>query len=463
MTEIKAARTKPQPSGEISFSLPSVEKFKPDNELEVMFVRRTNLPVVQFTLLSNAGNKFDPEDKKGLANLMGMLIDEGAGGMDALQLNEEIDLLGSNVSIRVDEDSFFISLLTLKNNLTKSFELYSKIITQPHFDEKSFQREQRKILTRVLQIKDQPDEIADLIAEYSVFGKSSPYAYDTRGNEESLQNITPAGVKDYYKKLLKPNNSTLIVVGDITTDELKDLLNENLTEWKPGDISGLYIPDAKREKSRIILCHKENAVQSEIRAAHSAPKRDEGNFFASLLMNLILGGQFSSRINLNLREAKGYTYGATSRIYYFRQAAYFCASTSVATENTGNTIKEILFELNRIKEGVTSEELDFAKSSVIRKFPMNFETNAQIASNLSSKVIHSLPDDYFDQYIDNIKNVTPEDIRNAALSSIFPEEINFIIVGDKNKILPQLKNFTDMEIVEVDEKGKYLSKPLDKS
>jgi zinc protease len=449
-------KLKPVPAKEISFILPQIEEFKLENGLNILFVKKTNLPIIQLILLTDAGSKFDAEDKKGLANLTGMLTDEGAGGMDALQLSEEFDMLGSSLSINVDEDSILISLKTLKNNFNKSLELYSKIITEPHFDEKSFPREQRKVLTRILQRKDQPDKIANLIMEYSIFGQENPYAYSIRGYENSLLNINNRDIKDYYENFVRPSNSTLIVVGDTSENELKDLLNKNLNRWKPAENISLHITDSIRSKSKIIICNKENAAQSEIRAAHITSKRNEGNFFAKYLMNLVLGGQFSSRINLNLREDKGYTYGATSRIFYFKEAGYFYVSTSTATENTGNTLKEILFELNRIREGVTGEEIDFAKTSVTRKFPMNFETNYQMAMNLTAKVIHSLPDDYFDTYVENINNVSLKDVNDAALSTILPDEVFYIIVGDKKKILPQLKELPDMETVEVDINGNEL-------
>lgn len=445
---------KPNPAEEIAFNPPIPQTFKLNNGMNVLFVQKSKLPIIRCSLMINAGSKFDPADKKGLSNLTGMLIDEGAGGLDALQLSEEIDMLGSGISIKVDVDSVFVSFQSLKSNFPKTLELFSKIIIQPHFDDKSFLREQRKILTRVLQTKDKPDEIADIIMDFSVFGKENPYAYNTIGYEESLMNLTNDDVKNYYSKFFIPDASDLFVAGDTDSEELKDLLNASISNWKSGESNQINFTDATREKTKIILYHKENAAQCELRASHITSKRHEGNYFAKFLMNLILGGQFSSRINLNLREDKGFTYGATSSINYFQQAGYFYLQTSISNENTGTTIKEIVSELNKIRDGVTEQELEFVKSYIIKKFPLNFETNSQIISNLATKVIHSLPDDYLLNYIDNIKNVSLNDIRDAALTTIFPGEIYFVVVGDKNKILPQLKDFS---VTEVDHEGRILN------
>jgi len=446
-------KIRPLQSGEINFNLPVINEFATENGLKILFVEKNKLPLVQFLLLTNAGSTFDPAEKTGLANLTAMMLDEGAGEYDALQLSDEIDMLGSHLSIRIDEDNIFASLQTLKENLERSFELFSKIIIQPHLNEKDFQREQRKALTRIIQRKDNPDDVADTIFEYNLYGKDNPYAYLYLGNENSVNSISVEDVKNFYETFFIPDNSVLIAVGDTSQDELKKLLNKYLISWKSSELKTSSIPEPKRRGSRILFCHKENAMQSEIRVGHFSSKRNEGNYFARHLLNTILGGQFSSRINLNLREDKGYTYGAFSRFNYFKHQAHFYVSTSVSTENTGNAIKEILSELQKIREGVTVEELNFAKSSLLRKFPSNFETYSQIASNLIGKAIFSLPDDYFNTYLDDIRKVSQEEINETAVKEILAEETLIVVVGDKNKILEQLKEFPNSVLIEVDSEG----------
>lgn len=447
-------KTKPSPSGEIEFKLPEINKFSTDNGLKVLFVKKDKLPLVQFLLLTNAGSIYDFPGKNGLANLTAMTLDEGAGGLDALELSDEIDMLGSHLGIRIDEDSIYISVHALKENLEKSFELFGKVVTQPHLDDKDFLREQRKVLTKIIQRKDNPDDVADAIFDYNLYGKENPYSRLHLGNENSVKDISVEDVRNYYEKFFHPVNSHLIVVGNSSEDELRNLLHKYLNNRKKPDLKLNTIPGVKKRGSRILICHKENAMQSEIRVGHLAPKRNEGNFFARHLLNTILGGQFSSRINLNLREDKGYTYGAFSRFNYFKHQAHFYVSTSVSTENTGNAVQEILSELKKIRDGVAQEELEFAKASIIRKFPSNFETYSQIAGSLTGRVIFSLPSDYFNTYIDNIRNVTLDEVNVTALKEILTEEVLIAIVGDKNKIVDQLKNFPNSVVVEVDEEGK---------
>ena len=446
-------KIKPAPFGKIKFSLPEIKEFTHKNGLKILFVKKDNLPLVQFLLLCNAGSIFDPAGKKGLSNLTAMMLDEGAGEYDALRLSDEIDMLGSQLNVRSGEDNFIISLQTLEGNANRSFELLSKIILEPHFDDEDFQRQKRKVLTALIQRKDNPDDIAEYIFENNLFGKENPYSNLNLGNEKDINSITTKDVRNFYNKFLTAGNSVLIVVGNTSEQKINGLIDKHLSKWGKQIPETNKISDSIRRESTIVFCNKENAMQSEIRVGHLASKRNEGNYFAKLILNMILGGQFSSRINLNLREDKGYTYGAFSRFNYYKNQAYFYVSTSVSTENTGNAIREILSELKKIRKGVTDEELEFAKSSLIRKFPSNFETYSQVAGNLTGKVIFSLPDDYFNTYIDNVRNVSINDVNEAAAKEILAEETLIAVVGDKSKVREQLKEFTNSVFEEVDSEG----------
>jgi zinc protease len=446
-------KIKPEPFGKIKFSLPEIREFTHKNGLKILFVKKDSLPLVQFLLLCNAGSISDPAGKNGLSNLTAMMLDEGAGEYDALQLSDEIDMLGSQLTVRSSEDNFIISLQTLEENTGRSFELLSKIILEPHFDDGDFQREKRKVLTALIQRKDNPDDVAEYIFENNLFGKENPYSNLNLGNEKDINSITTKDVRNFYNKFLTAGNSVLIIVGNTSEQEINGLIDKHLSKWKKQIPEIKKISDSIRKGSTIVFCNKENAMQSEIRVGHLASKRNEGNYFAKLILNMILGGQFSSRINLSLREDKGYTYGAFSRFNYYKNQAYFYVSTSVSTENTGNAIREILSELKRIRNGVTDEELEFAKSSLIRKFPSNFETYSQVAGNLTGKVIFSLPDDYFNTYIDNVRNVSKNDVNEAAAKEILAEETLIAVVGDKSKVLEQLKEFQNSVFVEVDSEG----------
>ncbi len=446
-------KLKPNPQKEILFKLPEIEEFNLRNGLKILFVNKNSLPIVRFNLVVNSGSKVDEQNKKGLSNLFGMMLDEGAGQYNALELSDEFDALGTSFNISTSQDSTYASMQTLKENLKRSVELFSLVLTKPKLAEDDFEREKRKVLTRLLQIQDEPDEIADNVFEKIIFGKNNPYTNPTIGLEKDISKISINDVRKFYNNFFQPDNAALIVVGDSNKNELLNLLNENLNDWSKGENVNFEYKKAEVQRSKFIVVHKENTVQSEIRAGHLTSKRNEKDFYSKLLLNTIFGGQFSSRINLKLREDKGYTYGAFTKFTYYMDDAYFYLSTSVGIENTGNTIKEILYELNKIQDGVIREELDFAKSSIIRKFPSGFETYGQIAANLTGKVIYSLPDKYFNNYLDRIKNTTIEDINISAQKNIFPDKMVYVIVGDKTKIIPQLKELGIKEIEEVNNNG----------
>jgi zinc protease len=444
---------KPSASTELSFILPEVENFKLNNALEVIFVKRSHLPILRLNLVVNGGTKTDPVHKKGLANLFTMMIDEGADEYNGLELMDEFDILGSNFDLNCNNDGVYVGLRTLRENADRSIELFSKVVTKPHFDAISFAREKRKILTRMIQLKDDPEEIASSVFEYIVLGKEDPYSYPIIGYEDDINKISIEDLKDFYNSFFVPNNSALIAVGDISKEELAEKLNFYLQDWRPKVLDIESYKSNVRESPGIFLIHKEDSVQSEIRIGHTSSKRDKHDFFPRTLLNNILGGQFSSRINLNLREDKGYTYGAFSRFNYFKECAFFYASTSVGIENTGNAVKEVIKELNLIREGVTEKELEFAKSSTIGKYPANFETNRQIAHNLTTKYLYDLPDDYFQTYLDRIRDVSIEQVNKSAKDHIHTDKLVIVVVGDKEKIIPQLRDITTDKITELDYLG----------
>lgn len=449
--------TPPESLGEINFKLPKIEKFRLENGLEVIAVKKKKLPIIYFTMISNAGSKFDPNEKKGLSHLLMSLLDEGAGTLDAMQIADKIESLGSVLSISSDQDSFFCSLLTLSENMDESLDIFSKIITSPHLQENDFQREKKKLLTRIIQSKDNPAYIAASVFENLVFGSENPYGLPEIGFGRTVEKINNDDIRLFYNTLLTPENSKLIIVGNFDNDEITDKLNEKFKSWHSYKPHLFEAPAVNKSAMQYYIVDKPDSAQSEIVLGHASNGRNTPDFFARSLMNAILGGQFSSRINLNLREDKGYTYGASSSFSYNQHYGYFSAGCAVNLENTGNAISEIVKEIKGIKEQVFEKELRFAKSSFIRKYPAMFETYGQIARNLTNMIIYSLPDDYFNNYINNIKKVELAEVEKAAVENIFPENLIILTVGDKKVILPQLKQICEGSIIELDTEGNILN------
>jgi zinc protease len=430
--------------------MPSQSKFSLNNELDVYFVKKNDLPIVRLNVIINAGSKFDPGNKKGTSNLLTMCIDEGAGKYNALELSEQFDLLGAHFSLNCNNDTIQITLQTLKENFRAALDLLGRILTKPHLTEKDFEREKSKIQTRLKQLSDDPDYLANTAFESLLFGKSHPYSFPVLGLDDNIANINNDEIKSYYSKFILPNNSFIIAVGDITEKELNENLNEKFSDWEKGNadfqVGSTYSPD----KKTVYIVNKKDSVQTEIRVGHHSTGKKSKDYYSKHLLNIVLGGQFTSRINLNLREKHGYTYGAGSSFNYYKDDAYFGVSTSVGIENTCNALNEIFYELNNIRNGVTEEELSFAKSSITRKFSLNFETFRQVASHIIGRVIYDLPDDYFEEYIENINTVTINEVNIAATKNILPDNAMIVLVGDKDKLLEQLKDDDIGEIKVVD-------------
>jgi len=439
----------PAVKSEISFKLPKPDEFLLDNGLRVVFIQKDKLPLVRLNLIVNAGSKYDLDNKKGLSYLTSLVIDEGADGMNALQLSDEFDMLGSSFSVSTDNDLINLSLQTLSENFDRSIELFSKVLLKPSFNDEDFDREKMKLITSIMQSKDEPDYLADQIFNKVILSKSNNYSFPVSGYEETVASILPDEIKSFYAKFFSPSNSSLIVVGDLTKDNLVKLLNEYFSEWKNTTNDFTFSVPSSEPNKKIYLHHKKGSVQTEIRVGHLTPKRNQKDFFQRYLLNTILGGQFTSRINLNLRERNGYTYGATSRFQYFKDTAFFEVSTSVGIENTANALKEILFELENINNGVTEKEIDFAKSSITKKFPLNFETYRQIASGVAGKILYNLPDNYFDTYIKNVNAVSISEVNGAAKEFINNDKLSIVLVGDKNLLLQKLAAL-QIEVAEVD-------------
>jgi zinc protease len=440
----------PEPNGEINFKLPKIDKFTLENGLEVISVKKKKLPILHLTLISNAGSKFDPNEKKGLSYLLTSLLDEGAGNLDAMQIADKIESLGSVLSLFSDQDSIFFSLLTLSENQEASLDIFSGIITSPHLTENDFLREKKKMLAKIIQSRDNPAYLAASIFENLVFGSENPYGLPEIGFERTVEKIENEDIRLFYNTLITPENSKLIVVGNFEKDEITDLLNEKFKNWHSYKPFIFEPPVVTAVPTQFYLVDKKDSPQSEVVLGHISKGRHTPDFFAKALMNAVLGGQFSSRINLNLREDKGYTYGATSSFSYNPHYGYFSAGCAVDSANTGNAITELIKELNGIREQIHDKELRFAKSSFTRKYPSLFETYGQIAKNLTNMVIYDLPDDYYDTYINKIKKVELEEVEAAARNNIFPDKLFVLAVGDKKTVLPQLKGISEGNIIELD-------------
>lgn len=446
---------KPSPNGDIIFHLPKINVFQLSNGIKVFHVEKDKLPIVNISMMVSAGSKFDLFSKKGLAYLTSMLIDEGAGNLAALEIDAAFDSMGSIFGISTDKDSIYLSLLSLKENFQKSFSIFSSILREPHFHEDDFAREHQKLIAKIIQAKDSPSAIASNVFDRIIF-RGTNYASPVNGRETDVTALANDDVLNFYKNNFAPKNCTIVAVGNISEEALHEILNSEFADWQNTTDQFEIITNTQPFNKKIFLVDKEGAAQSEIRVGHLSNGRNAADFFPRYIANMILGGQFSSRLNLNLRENKGYTYGIHSSFSFMQDNSAWVIDTAVEGKNTAQAVFEILKEIDGVRAKIKTEELEFAKSSSIKKFPLMFETYSQVARNLSLIPTYSLPIDYFDNFIKNIEFVNLEQVQQAAINNFRSNELGIFIVGDKNSILPQLSIFENLEITALDLLGNEL-------
>lgn len=427
----------PKISDDIKLHLPLLRKTKFGNGLKVNFVEKNSLPIVILNFIVKSGSIYDPENKSGLANLLGMTIDEGAHGYDALKIDYMLESLGSIFNISVDHDYIYFSLTSLKKNFERSLEIVSWILREPNFTDEDFQREKNKLLSEIVRLKDEPSYVANWALGYYLF-EGTPYRLPNIGSSKEVKNITNEDVRKFYAEHFTPSNIEAVAVGNISNDELNDLLNKYFGDWGNVVSPKQLTMNLKKHNPKFVLINKPEAQQSEIRIGNFASERKAPDYFAKKLLNAILGGQFSSRLNHNLREEKGITYGVRTTFSHTKNYGFFNASTAVDTDNTALAVAEFLKEFDLIKKDVTEDEIAFAKSYLKKTYPSQFETYSSVALNLGTQAVFELPDSFYNEYLQNIDAVTKSQILDAAKNNIKTDEQIIIVVGNSEKIKDKL-------------------------
>lgn len=420
----------------IEFDYPVYSLTNLKNRSPLYFVKKDKLPIVQIQLLFNAGSNFDPDGKNGLANLFSALIDEGAGGMSALQISERLEQLGTTIRISCNHDFILFNLLCLKEKFEESLMVLNSILNQPHFDEKDFKRELNRIKLSLRQYGDDPEIIADIFFEKILFDGAGLYNHFPTGLSSNLDAIQLKDIKKFYVETFCNAELAILSAGNLTEVELSAAL-EKLFDFHKKNITSIHLNNELHSRKKIFIHHKENSPQTEIRFGLRVDKRNEINFMPRTILNFIFGGQFSSRLNLNLREKRGLTYGIRSSYNHFKRAAYFQIAASVDVENIGVALNEIANEKNRLIETLTDEEIKFAKDSMIRKFPLGFETYSQIVSWLGSAYVFDLPENYLEGFSDRVYSVGRNELSAIYEKDFLADEL-IILVGDAEKVRKSL-------------------------
>ncbi len=437
---------------------PKLQKATLSNGLKVVLAERHSIPVVNFNLMVDAGYAADQFALPGTASLAMNMLDEGTKKRTALQISEELSLLGAQLSAGSDLDVSSVYLSALKEKLDPSLDIYADVILNPSFPEADFQRLKRQQLARIKREKATPIQMALRVFPRLLYGKNHAYGnpFTGSGTEESVMKLTRKDLVKFHKTWFKPNNSTLVVVGDITMNELKPILEKLFKNWKKGKVPKKNISKVAQKPHQVIyLVDKPGAIQSIIFAGHVTLPTRNPDEIAIETMNNILGGTFTSRINMNLREGKHWSYGARTLLIDARGQRPFLVYAPVQTDKTRESMVEIAKELNGIlgNRPPTQEELEKIKKNRILRLPGSWETMRAVMGSINEMVRFGLPDNYWDTYPRKIRQLNLQQIEKAAKEVLHPDKLVWVVVGDRKKIEAGIRELGYGEIHFIDADG----------
>ena len=434
------ASLRPKPGAPRSYHFPQFRDEILPTGVRLITAPVAKLPLATVLVLVNAGSTGEPRGKEGVAALTAAGLLEGTARFDGAELAEKFEQLGTSLESGADWDSAFLKITVLSDKLEEATKLLGEAISSPVFPEREIERLKAERLAEILQLETEPRGLADEKFSEFLYDDESRYSRPDEGSTESVSSLTRDDVEQFYHSNYNSGATTVIVAGDISSENARKLVIEAFGKWPSGSsrqppLSG----KARRNRKSTHIVNKPDAPQSELRVGHVGLPRKHPDFFPTLVMNAVLGGLFGSRINLNLREAHGYTYGASSFYDWRRGPGPFVVSTAVESEVTAPALREILMEIERIREEkISLEELSLARDYLEGVFPIRYETTAAIASALATLAIYDLNADYYDSYRKNIHNVSEDAVLKAAKTHLHPELLQTVIVGDASTVRDSL-------------------------
>jgi zinc protease len=421
-------------------ALPPITTRQLPNGLRLLVVEHHELPVADFMLIVRSGYEADPAGYSGLASLTAALLDEGTATRTALQIADQQAFLGVRLNTSASWDASTVSLHTPTAQLDSALALFADVVLNPTFPPAEVERLRAERLTLLTQLKDRPTAIADQAYATIVFGTDHPYGRPTLGTEASAKRIAQGDVRGYYQEHYRPNNATLIVVGDVRPDDIERRLASLIGRWPRRNVPQAVFTkapvrdDASARRTTVYLIDKPGASQSSVRIGAIGVARSTPDYFPLLVMNTVLGVPFTSRLMQNLRETHGYTYGARSRFDMRREAGPFTAMAEIVATKTDSALIEFMKELRAIRDTVPQAELQRAKRYLQLQLPSLFETTADIAYQLMPLAVYGLPLDFYNSYVQQIERVTQADVQRVARKYIDPERLSIVVVGDRKQI-----------------------------
>ena len=435
----------PDVTGETQLSFPAIQEATLSNGMKVNLAERSTIPVVNVAIQFDAGYAADKGNKLGLANFTTAMLDEGAGKYDALELSAELEKLGAELSAGSNLDTTSVSMSMLKENLEDSLALMGDVLLKPNFEAEEIERQRALILNGIAQQKAQPVAIALTVLPPLIYGEDHAYGipFTGTGTEEAVASISREDMIRFKDQWMRPDNGTIFVVGDTTMDEIKPELERVFGKWKVAgekgskEIAEVTLP----ETGRAIIIDRPGASQSLILAAHIAPPTGADNNIAIDAMNETLGGAFTARVNMNLREDKGWAYGAYTFLQEAQGQRPFMVYAPVQTDKTGASLQELVKELNAYKgdKQPTQAELTRVVFDKVRSLPGQFETSSAVLSSLLSSDRFARQLNYPETLPEKYQALSVDDLEQAATEVVHPEKLTWVIIGDASVIQAEVE------------------------
>lgn len=451
-------KTAPEPLAPVPFQIPAAFETTLENGLRIVVFAAERLPLVSLRLAFFSGDALDPKDHAGLTSAMTSMMTEGTEEHSSREFAEKIERLGAGLNVSSSDDFTIISASALSAYTDEILNMMAEVVFRPTFPEQELDLYRRNTVENLKFQRSQPNFLANEQTSRILYG-NHPYSVISP-KAADVEKVTREHLTRLHAQRLMPNNAVLIAVGDVDKDELLAALEDKFGDWPKGEVHSANNPVLPKRSGRTItIVDRPGSAQSNIVLANVAIKRQHPDYFPVLMMNQILGAGASSRVFMNLREEKGYTYGAYTRLDMKRLAGDFEATAEVRTAVTGDSLKEFFYELNRIRdERVSDAELADAKNFLTGVFPLRAETQEGMTGLILNQQLYGLPTDYLQTYRDHVEAVTADEVQRVAREYVRPDATAIVIVGDAGEILPQVREYAEsIEIFDTDGNAKSLS------
>ena len=445
LTMTQAIRKKaPEPLAPAPFNIPQPFVTTLENGLKIVIFDDKRLPLVSFRLAFLSGDANDPDDNVGLTSAMASMLTEGTANYSSRELAEKIERLGAGVSVNSSDDFTLIAGSSLSVYSSEILQLISEIVFRPVFPEAELDLYRRNTIENLKFQRSQPNFLANEQTARILYGEH-PYSRISPSVSD-IEKLSREKLIEFHDRQFIPNNAIFIAIGDIEQNSFLEDIKQHFSSWQAAEQSTTVCPDPPARKGRsLTLVDRPGSAQANIVLANLALSRNNPDYFAATVMNQVLGAGASSRVFMNLREEKGYTYGAYTRLDAKLWGGDFEATAEVRTPVTGDSLREFFYELERIRtERVSDEELVDAKNFLTGVFPIRAETQEGLTNLIVNQQIYDLPEDYLQTYRDRIEAVSVDDVQRVANKYIQPDELAIVIVGDTGEVLPQVRSYADM-------------------